>query len=102
MTKERYERLAVVLQRSSIRKHQKKLGLIEELLVEGPSKRDPAVMNGRTRENQLVHFESEPIKPGTFVSVRIVEATTRFLRGELLEVTRRAKHVTRLSVTAAS
>lgn len=102
VTKERYERLAVVLQRSSIRKHQKKLGLIEELLVEGPSKRDPAVMNGRTRENQLVHFESEPIKPGTFVSVRIVEATTRFLRGELLEVTRRAKHVTRLSVTAAS
>ena len=29
---------------------------IEEVLVEGPSKKDPAVWSGRTRQNKLVHF----------------------------------------------
>ncbi|MEZ5340570.1 MAG: tRNA (N6-isopentenyl adenosine(37)-C2)-methylthiotransferase MiaB [Acidimicrobiales bacterium] len=102
VTKERYERLAAVVQRSSIRKHEAKIGRIEELLVEGPSKRDPAILNGRTRENQLVHFPSDPIKPGTYVNVKVTGATTRFLVGELVEVVDRAKHITRIPVTAAS
>jgi tRNA-2-methylthio-N6-dimethylallyladenosine synthase len=29
---------------------------VEEVLVEGPSKKDPSVLSGRTRQNKLVHF----------------------------------------------
>ena len=31
-------------------------GYTEEVMVEGPSKRDPSVVSGRTRQNKLVHF----------------------------------------------
>ena len=36
--------------------HEARVGRIEEVLVEGPSKKDPSVLTGRTRQNKLVHF----------------------------------------------
>ncbi|NKB41920.1 MAG: tRNA (N6-isopentenyl adenosine(37)-C2)-methylthiotransferase MiaB, partial [Ilumatobacter sp.] len=53
---ERFERLRVVVERSAIAKHEARVGRIEEVLVEGPSKKDPGVTSGRTRQNKLVHF----------------------------------------------
>ncbi len=53
---ERFERLRVVIERSGLAKHEARVGRIEELMVEGPSKRDPSVTSGRTRQNKLVHF----------------------------------------------
>ena len=38
------------------RKHEARVGRVEEVLVEGPSKKDPRVWSGRTRQNKLVHF----------------------------------------------
>ena len=45
---------------------------MEEVVVEGPSKKDRAVLSGRTRQNKLVHFRSaERLRPGTYALVGI-------------------------------
>ena len=41
---------------AALAKHEARVGRVEEVLVEGPSKRDPSVTSGRTRQNKLVHF----------------------------------------------
>jgi tRNA-2-methylthio-N6-dimethylallyladenosine synthase len=98
---ERFARLTVVVERSALRKHQARVGRVEEALVEGPSKRDPAVLTGRTRQNKLVHFPSErPLPAGTFADVRVTGAAPHHLTGELVAVTARPRHRTRIPVAA--
>ena len=97
----RFERLREVISRSGRRKHDSRVGLTEEVVVEGPSKRDPSVLTGRTRQNKLVHFPSErPIRIGSYADVAIVEAGSHYLYGELVAVTAPAKHKTRIAVAA--
>jgi len=97
----RYERLRVVIERSSIAANQRRIGSIEEVTVEGPSKKDPTVLTGRTRRNVLVHFPSDhPIKVGSYATVRVLEASVNHLKGELVDVTIPARHRTRISVSA--
>ena len=93
---ERFERLKVVVERSALARHHARIGRTEEVLVEGPSRKDPAVLTGRTRQNKLVHFASAPIKPGAYALVEVTGAAPHHLRGELVEVTRSAAHKTRL------
>ena len=97
---ERFERLKVVVERSALARHQARVGRLEEVLVEGPSKKDPSVTTGRTRQNKLVHFPVDgPVPPaGTFADVRVTGAAAHFLRGELVEVTARPRHKTRIPV----
>ena len=54
--RERYERLRVVVERSALAKHRERVGRTEEVVIEGPSKRDANVLTGRTRQNKLVHL----------------------------------------------
>ena len=99
---ERFERLRSVVERSARRKHAVRVGLVDEVIVEGPSKRDPSVLTGRTRQNKLVHFASDrPLRIGTFADVRITEAASRYLHGELVAVTASPRHKTRIPVTSA-
>lgn len=98
---ERFDRLKAVLERSALRKHEARIGRVEEVVVEGPSRKDPSVITGRTRQNKLVHFASaSPLRVGTYADVEITGAAPHFLRGDLLEVTSSAKHRTRIPVTA--
>ena len=98
---ERYERLRLVIERSSMRANQARIGRIEEVTVEGPSKKDPSVLTGRTRRNTLVHFASStPLKPGTYAEVRVTDARVNHLLGDLVEVTIPARHRTRIPVSA--
>src|SRR5437763_2120311 len=53
---ERFQRLRVVVERSALQKHEARVGRVEEVVVDGPSKRDAQVLTGRTRQNKLVHF----------------------------------------------
>ena len=41
---ERFQRLRLVVERAALRRHEARVGRIEEVLVEGPSKRDPSVL----------------------------------------------------------
>jgi tRNA-2-methylthio-N6-dimethylallyladenosine synthase len=93
---ERFERLQIVVERSGLAKHEARIGRTEEVLVEGPSRKDPAVLSGRTGQNKLVHFASDPIRPGSYATVLVTGAAPHHLRGELLEITRGAAHKTRL------
>ena len=98
---ERYERLRLVIERSSMRANQARIGRVEEVIVEGPSKKDPSVLTGRTRRNTLVHFASTtPLKAGTYAEVRVTDGRVNHLLGELLEVTIPARHRTRIPVSA--
>ena len=98
---ERFARLRVVVERSALAKHQARVGREEEVLVEGPSKRDPTVTSGRTRQNKLVHLAGgDPLAAGTFVTARITRAAPHFLHGEVATVTARPRHRVRIPVTA--
>ncbi len=98
---ERFERLRAVIDRSARRKHAARVGIIEEVVVEGPSKRDPSVLTGRTRQNKLVHFPSDrPLRVGTFAEVRVTDSASHYLYGELVMVTAAARHKTRIPVQA--
>ncbi len=84
---ERFERLKVVLERSSLAKNRARIGRVEEALVEGPSKRNPAVLTGRTRQGKLVHFAADGEVPvGSFAAVRIDSAAPHHLTGTQLTV----------------
>jgi tRNA-2-methylthio-N6-dimethylallyladenosine synthase len=98
---ERFERLRVVVERSALARHRARVGRVERVIVEGPSKKDPSVLSGRTPHNKLVHFpSSEPLRPGTFADVRVQSAGPHFLRGELVTVTASPRHRTRIPVVA--
>jgi tRNA-2-methylthio-N6-dimethylallyladenosine synthase len=96
---ERFERLRVVVERSALAKHEARVGRTEDVLVEGPSKKDPSVVSGRTRQNKLVHFAGD-LPAGAYANVAITGAAPHHLRGELLEVTARPRHRTLIPVTA--
>jgi tRNA-2-methylthio-N6-dimethylallyladenosine synthase len=100
---ERFERLRVVVERSALARHRARLGRTEDVLVEGPSRKDPAVTTGRTDHNKLVHFPAPggPLRPGTYARVRVTGAAPHHLTGELVEVTAPARHRTRIPVASA-
>jgi tRNA-2-methylthio-N6-dimethylallyladenosine synthase len=58
-------------------------GRILPVLVEGPSKHDPAMLSGRTDDNYVVNFVGDPATPlGSMLGVRIDQAQHHTLRGE--------------------
>ena len=81
---ERLERLMAVQDAISREKNEALLGTEAEVLVEGPSKHDVAVWNGRTRTNKLVLFPHGEEQPGDLVRVKITQPQTWVLKGERL------------------
>jgi len=98
----RYERLKVVLDHSAVQKHRARIGRVEEVVVEGMSKKNPELTTGRTRQNKLVHFASpESLRVGTFAKVEITDAARFHLAGRLVEVGEAPRHKLRLAVSSA-
>jgi tRNA-2-methylthio-N6-dimethylallyladenosine synthase len=97
---ERFDRLKVVVDRSSLARHLARVGRVEEVVVEGPSKRDATVLAGRTTQNKLVHFSAPSLRAGTFADVRITAGHPHHLSGQLVEVTSSPRHKTRIPVAA--
>jgi tRNA-2-methylthio-N6-dimethylallyladenosine synthase len=77
---ERMERLVEVTQRLAHENNAARIGRVEEVLVEGPSRTDPTVLRGRTRRNTTVVFTGGA-SAGELVDVRIESATSSTLRG---------------------
>lgn len=99
---ERFARLRVVVERSALGRHRARIGRIEEVLVEGPSKRDPSVTTGRTRQNKLVHFPVDrPLRIGSYALVEITDAAPHHLRGIFREATADPSHRIRIPVGAS-
>jgi tRNA-2-methylthio-N6-dimethylallyladenosine synthase len=56
----------------------------QRILVEGPSKKNPMELTGRTENNRVVNFEGQPSMIGKFVDVKISSVFANSLRGEVL------------------
>jgi tRNA-2-methylthio-N6-dimethylallyladenosine synthase len=82
--RERIEHLIDVVQGVAAARNRERVGRVEEVLVEGPSRTDPAVLRGRTRRNTTVNF-SGTAGAGELVGVRIESASSTTLRGAQLE-----------------
>ena len=77
---ERIAELVDVVQRLAASRNRERIGRVEEVLVEGPSRTDPSLLRGRTRRNTTVNFAGTGA-PGDLVGVRIEDASSTTLRG---------------------
>jgi tRNA-2-methylthio-N6-dimethylallyladenosine synthase len=59
------------------------VGSLQRVLVEGPSRKDPAELAGRTENNRVVNFAGHPRLVGRLVELRITAALPHSLRGEV-------------------
>jgi tRNA-2-methylthio-N6-dimethylallyladenosine synthase len=78
--RERIERLVELVQRIAHARNEARVGRVEEVLVEGPSRTDPSLLRGRTRRNVTVNFAGTTAA-GDLVDVRIDGATSTTLKG---------------------
>jgi tRNA-2-methylthio-N6-dimethylallyladenosine synthase len=83
--KQHLTELIEVQNRISLEKNQAYIGTLTEVMVEGPSERNPAVWSGRNSQYKLIHFKPKPRqRPGELVGARITAASTFTLEGEIL------------------
>ncbi len=101
VSRERFARLRVVIERSALRSNEARVGRLEEVLVEGPSKKDPSVTSGRTRQNKLVHFRRTPaLRVGSYATVEVTRGAPHHLEGRFVELLAEPTHRTRIPVAA--
>jgi tRNA-2-methylthio-N6-dimethylallyladenosine synthase len=81
--KERLQRLMTVQNEISLAKNQALVGQVVEILVEGASKKNQAILEGRTDTNKTVLFPGTPDLIGKFCKVKINTAQTWVLKAEL-------------------
>jgi len=81
--RDRIERLVEVVQRVAAERNRSRVGSVEEVLVEGPSRTDPSLLRGRTRRNTTVNFTGDAAA-GDLVDVLIERATSTTLAGAQL------------------
>ena len=104
---DRFGRLKTVVERSALARHQARVGRVEEVLVEGVSRRDESMLTGRTRQGKLVHFAAiGPGMAGTPVAgcvarVTITAGHPHHLSGVLGVVTARPRHRVRIPLASA-
>jgi tRNA-2-methylthio-N6-dimethylallyladenosine synthase len=96
--KARFERLKDVTDRSALRHHQARVGRREEVLVEGPSRRNDQMLSGRTRQGKLIHFPvtENVARTGSLVSVDVTYGAPYYLMGEMNAVLRAPRHKIRV------
>ena len=101
VAQERFQRLRVVIERSSLARNEARVGRVEEVLVEGPSKRNPDVLSGRTRQNKLVHFvPPRPLRTGSYATVEVSRGAPHFLEGRFVDLVAEPAHKLRIPVAA--
>ena len=65
--------------RMSLKSNEKEIGKVMKVLVEGPSKKNPAELCGRAGSNKMCVFPSRGEKPGDYCEVRVVSVTSATL-----------------------
>nr|WP_309099413.1 tRNA (N6-isopentenyl adenosine(37)-C2)-methylthiotransferase MiaB [Fredinandcohnia onubensis] len=83
--KERLQRLNALVNEISAKKNLAYKGQTVEVLVEGESKNNPEVLAGYTSKNKLVNFKGPKSAIGKIVKVKIIQAKTWTLDGEMIE-----------------
>ena len=88
--KERLSRLQARINELGIAVSESMVDSVQRILVERPSKKDPAQLSGRTENNRVVNFSADHDLIGQFAQVRITEALPNSLRGELVNTVLRS------------
>jgi tRNA-2-methylthio-N6-dimethylallyladenosine synthase len=83
VVQERFERLVALQNGITRRKNELRIGEHHRILVEGPSKREPSRVTGRTRGGIPVHVSGH-YPAGTFVEVEVVSAGGHHVIGRAL------------------
>ncbi len=102
---ERFDRLKTVIDRSALARHQARVGRSEEVLVEGVSRRDDAMLTGahppgQARALSPPRAPAHP-RPGALCRVTVTAGHPHHLSGRLEEVTARPRHRVRIPVAGA-
>lgn len=87
--KQRLETVLSLQHEISLKKNREKIGFVEEILIDGPSKLRQGQIMGRTRSNRIVNAMGPESLAGEFVRVRITGAAANSLLGELMVVDQR-------------
>jgi tRNA-2-methylthio-N6-dimethylallyladenosine synthase len=82
----RLERLQKHINAHALAISQAMVGSVQTVLVEGPSKKDPNELTGKTENMRPVNFAGHPRLVGQFVDVVITEALSNSLRGRVATV----------------
>lgn len=83
--KQRLERLQRRINEMAEARSKQMIDSVQTILVEGPAKKNPLQMQGRTENNRVVNFIGHPRLVGQFVDVLIVEALPNSLRGRMID-----------------
>ena len=84
IVQERFERLVTLQEEISLERNQLVVGRTEEVLVEGPSKKNAERLTGRTRTNKPVHFADDGATAGSLREVEITAAQRHHLEGKVV------------------
>ena len=82
---ENFNKLLEVQNEISKRKNEAYVGLVEKVLVDGVSKNDETTLSGRCDSSKIVNFKGDKSLIGKYIDVRITEAHTWSLNGEIAE-----------------
>jgi len=80
----RLQHLQAVIEDNAKRISASRVGTVQRILVEGPSRKDPDELMGRTECNRIVNFKGQPRLVGQMVDVTITEAYPHSLRAEVV------------------
>ena len=80
----RLHRLQALINEQADAISQSMVGTEQRVLVERLSRRDDTELMGRTENNRIVNFPANPRLIGQMVNVRITQALTNTLRGEII------------------
>ncbi|MEM9077432.1 MAG: tRNA (N6-isopentenyl adenosine(37)-C2)-methylthiotransferase MiaB [Bacteroidota bacterium] len=83
--KRRLQEIINLQQKHGLFRTQQHIGKVEEVLIEGPSKKSDAHWMGRNSQNTVVVFPKESYQVGDFVNVKINDCTSATLIGEAIE-----------------
>lgn len=81
---ERFDRLIKVIEASVMSHSAQMVGHVYDVLVDGPSKKDPNMLSGYTEKSKLVHFPGPSYLKGCIVPVKINEDHAFSMKGELV------------------
>lgn len=80
----RLQHLQAVIEDNAKRISASRVGTVQRILVEGPSRRDASELMGRTECNRIVNFKGAARLVGEMIEVRVTEAFAHSLRGEVV------------------
>jgi tRNA-2-methylthio-N6-dimethylallyladenosine synthase len=79
----RLARLQALLDAQAVEISNRMVGSIQRILIEGPARKNPQELAGRTNNNLMVNFRGPQRLIGSMTNVRITTAMSHSLRGEM-------------------